>query len=173
LSHGSEHPIRLGVSSCLLGHAVRYDGGHKRNRWVVEELGAFAEWVPVCPEVEVGMGTPRPPLQLERDGDATRLVEIESRRDHTRDMHRFAETRVRELRRLDLSGYVLKRGSPSCGLARVPLHQREGPPRPEGTGLFAAALLQAFPDLPIEDEERLEDARLREGFVERVLAYRR
>jgi uncharacterized protein YbbK (DUF523 family) len=115
----ADRPIRLGVSSCLLGSEVRYDGGHKRNRFVTDLLAQFVEWVPVCPEVEVGMGTPRPALRLVREGDEVRMVEIASGRDHTREMQRFAARRVRALRGLELCGYVLKKDSPSCGSSSI------------------------------------------------------
>ena len=168
-----EHPIRLGVSSCLLGNAVRYDGGHKRERFLTDLLGRFVEWVPVCPELEAGMGVPRPALRLVRDGDVLRLVEIVSGRDHTRCIQRLAAQRARALRGADLCGYVLKRGSPSCGMERVKVYGDTGIPKRDGQGLFAAALREAVPNLPTEEEGRLNDPRLRENFIERVFAYRR
>jgi uncharacterized protein YbgA (DUF1722 family)/uncharacterized protein YbbK (DUF523 family) len=168
-----ERPIRLGVSSCLLGKEVRFDGGHKRDRFVTDLLGAFVEWAPVCPEVEVGMGTPRPALRLVREGDVVRMLEIKSGRDHTRAMERYSAQRVRALGKLDLSGYVLKKDSPSCGMTRVKIFGEKGMPRREGRGLYASALMQAYPSLPVEDEGRLHDPRLRENFIERVFAYRR
>ncbi|HEY5658923.1 MAG TPA: DUF523 and DUF1722 domain-containing protein [Myxococcota bacterium] len=168
-----EHPIRLGVSSCLLGQEVRFDGGHKRDRFVTDLLGAFVDWVPVCPEVEVGMSIPRPALRLVRDGDAVRMVEIKSGHDHTRSMQRYAARRVRELRPLELCGYILKKDSPSCGMARVKVYAEKGAAGRDGTGLYASVLLQAFPNLPVEEEGRLNDPMLRENFIERVFAYRR
>jgi uncharacterized protein YbgA (DUF1722 family)/uncharacterized protein YbbK (DUF523 family) len=168
-----ERPIRLGVSSCLLGNAVRYDGGHRRDAFVVDRLGAFVEWVSICPEVEVGMGTPRPVLHLVREGDDVRMLEIESGRDHTRAMHRFASHRVRALRDLDLSGFVLKKNSPSCGMTRVEVHGDQKAPAKDSRGLFASQLMSTCPNLPVEDEGRLDDAKLRENFIERVFAYRR
>jgi uncharacterized protein YbgA (DUF1722 family)/uncharacterized protein YbbK (DUF523 family) len=166
-------PPRLGVSACLLGEQVRFDGGHKRDRFVTDLLGRFVEWVPVCPEVEVGMGTPRPALRLLRREDDVRMVEVRSGRDHTRAMRRFSARRVHELRELGLCGYVLKKDSPSCGLERVKLYREEGPAKRDGRGVFADALVEAFPLLPVEDEGRLNDARLRENFIERVFAYQR
>jgi uncharacterized protein YbbK (DUF523 family) len=165
--------LRLGVSSCLLGRSVRYDGGHKRSAFVCDQLGVFVEWVPVCPELEAGLGVPRPPMRLVRQGPDLRLLEIESGRDHTQAFERFSRRRVEALRALDLCGYVLKKDSPSCGFERVRIHSDDGPPRREGRGLFAAALCQAFPKLPIEDEARLDDPHLRENFIARVLAFRR
>jgi uncharacterized protein YbgA (DUF1722 family)/uncharacterized protein YbbK (DUF523 family) len=168
-----EHPLRLGISSCLLGKEVRFDGGHKRDRFLTGILGGFVEWLPVCPEVEVGMGIPRPALRLVRDGDELRMLEIASGRDHTRPMERYAARRVRALRGLDLCGYVLKKDSPSCGMTRVKVYEAKGMPRREGRGLYASALMAAYPNLPVEDEGRLNDAKLRENFIERVFAYRR
>jgi uncharacterized protein YbgA (DUF1722 family)/uncharacterized protein YbbK (DUF523 family) len=170
---GPDRTIRLGVSSCLLGKAVRYDGGHKRDQFVTDLLGPFVEWVPVCPEIEVGMGTPRPALRLVRKGEDVRMVEINSGRDHTRAMQRYAARRTRALRGLALCGYVLKKDSPSCGMARVKVYDEKGAPKKDGHGLFASQLMGAFPNLPIEDEGRLNDAKLRENFIERVFAYQR
>ena len=168
-----DRPIRLGVSSCLLGNEVRFDGGHKRNRFVTDLLGRFVEWVPVCPEVEVGMGTPRPSLRLVSEGGKVRMVEVGSGRDHTGAMERYAARRVRALRKLDLCGYVLKKDSPSCGMERVRLYGEKSMPTRQGRGLYASALMAAYPQLPVEEEGRLNDPKLRENFIERVFAYQR
>jgi uncharacterized protein YbgA (DUF1722 family)/uncharacterized protein YbbK (DUF523 family) len=167
-----EARIRLGVSSCLLGESVRYDGGHKRDAFVRDVLGPFVEWVPVCPELESGLGVPRPPMRLVRDGDAVRLVEIAGGRDHTRTLERWASTRLRSLRALELCGYVLKKDSPSCGMERVKVYGN-GMPQRVGAGIYARALQRAFPNLPVEEEGRLHDPELRENFIERVFAYAR
>jgi uncharacterized protein YbbK (DUF523 family)/uncharacterized protein YbgA (DUF1722 family) len=169
----TDAPIRIGVSSCLLGHEVRYDGGHARDPFLTETLGRFVEWVPVCPELEVGLGVPRPTLHLERASGGLHLIQTDTGRDHTRAMRAFARRRVAELRRLGLYGFVLKRGSPSCGLERVKVHAPRARPRRWGRGLFAAGLLEAMPGLPVEEEGRLGDPLLRDNFVERVFAYRR
>jgi uncharacterized protein YbgA (DUF1722 family)/uncharacterized protein YbbK (DUF523 family) len=168
-----ERPIRLGVSSCLLGNEVRFDGGHKRDRFVTDLLGRFVEWVSVCPEVEVGMDTPRPALRLVGEGDSLRMVEIKSGRDHTRPMERYSARRVRALRGLELCGYILKKDSPSCGMTRVKVYREKGMPKREGKGLYASTLMEAYPNLPVEDEGRLNDPKLRENFIERVFAYQR
>ena len=167
-----ERKLRVGVSACLLGQEVRYDGGHKRDRFVTDVLGPFVEWVPVCPEVEIGLGVPRAPIRLEGDPDAPRLVDPLSGIDLTERMRRFAEARVAMLARLGIDGYVLKRDSPSCGIARVPVAS-EGATSRAGMGIFARALKEALPTLPIEEEDRLHDARLRESFIERMRARRR
>src|ERR1051326_3903064 len=152
---------RVGVSSCLLGDPVRYDGGHKRSDWIVDVVGRDVDWVPVCPEVEAGFGTPREPMDLVRQPDgAIALVTKHTRRDVTAQLAGFAERRVVDLDREQLSGYVFKADSPSCGL-----HER--PAR----GLFAEALIRRFPDLPVEDERALADAGRRQRFVDRVFAY--
>jgi len=169
----TDRPIRLGVSSCLLGNAVRYDGGHRRDAFLTDWLGSFVEWVPVCPEVEVGMSTPRPVLRLVGEGGETRMLEVASGRDHTRAMQRYASRRVRALRGLELCGYVLKKNSPSCGMTRVKVYGEKRAPRKDSRGLFAARLIDTYPNLPVEDEGRLTDAKLRENFIERVFAYRR
>jgi uncharacterized protein YbgA (DUF1722 family)/uncharacterized protein YbbK (DUF523 family) len=162
--------IRLGVSACLLGDAVRYDGGHKRDAFLTDTLGPFVEWVPVCPEVELGLGVPRPPIRLVGDAGAPRLVVEKTGEDLTARMQRWARRRVAELSALGLHGYVLKKASPSCGLLRVRVHDEAGRPGAVGRGLFAAALTGALPGLPVEEEGRLADAGLRENFIERVFA---
>lgn len=163
--------IRLGVSSCLLGDEVRYDGGHKRDTFLVDTLGPFVDWVPVCPEVEIGLGVPRPPIRLVGDDPgAPRLIVEKSGEDLTARMRRWAAARVVELGGLGLHGYVLKRGSPSCGLLRVRVYGEDGAPGRVGRGLFAAALVDALPLLPVEEEGRLTDPGIRENFIERVFA---
>ena len=169
----SNDPIRLGVSSCLLGNEVRFDGGHKRDRFITDLLGKFVEWVPVCPEVEVGMGTPRPAMRLVSEEDNLRMVEIKSGSDHTRSMMKYSARRVRDLKKLDLCGYILKKDSPSCGMTRVKVYSETAMPRRAGRGLYASALMEAYPNLPVEDEGRLNDPKLRENFIERVFAYER
>ncbi|MEA2693739.1 MAG: hypothetical protein QOJ16_3126 [Acidobacteriota bacterium] len=170
----SEPPkLRLGVSACLLGEEVRYNGGHKRDRFLTDVLGPYVEWVPVCPEVEIGLGTPRPAIRLVRIGGETRLVAPETGADHTVAMREYSARRVAELVALDLAGYVLKRDSPSCGMERVKLYPENGVPSKDGQGIFAEALLRLFPALPVEEEGRLNDPALRESFVARIFAYDR
>ncbi len=168
-----ESEIRIGVSSCLLGENVRFDGGHKRDPFLVGSFGRFVTWVPVCPEVEIGLGTPRESIRLERREGEIRLVGPKSGRDLTQVMRAYAERRVRALENAKLCGYVLKKDSPSCGMERVRVYDDKGVPARTGRGLFAEVLLQRLPNLPIEEEGRLSDARLRENFVERVFAYKR
>lgn len=164
--------IRIGVSSCLLGQKVRYDGGHKRNDFVVEGLGSRVDFVPVCPEVELGLGTPRATLRLIRQGDDVRLI-MAGGHDYTTAMRTYAKRRVDQLKDDDLSGYVLKKDSPSCGMTRVKVYEETGIPAKTGRGVYAEALLARWPHLPVEEEGRLQDEALRENFLERVLAYHR
>jgi len=168
-------PLRIGISTCLLGENVRFDGGHKRDRFLTDVLGPFVEWVPVCPEVEAGLGVPREAVRLvDPGGDGgVRLVGVRSGDDHTAAMKRLARERLRALASLDLCGYVLKRASPSCGMERVRVYSSGGMPRRDGRGLFASALLERMPLLPVEEEGRLNDPPLRENWIERIFAYRR
>ena len=165
--------IRIGISSCLLGHKVRYDGGHKKDSLVTGPLSDFMTFVPVCPEVEVGMPVPRPAVRLVRLGGEVRLIEPRHGVDHTEAMSSWSEAKARALAKLDLSGYILKKDSPSCGMERVKVYSEKGPGVRDGVGLFARALLRQLPLLPVEEEGRLNDAALRENFIERVFAYRR
>jgi uncharacterized protein YbbK (DUF523 family)/uncharacterized protein YbgA (DUF1722 family) len=165
--------IRLGISACLLGEPVRFDGGHKRDAFLVDTLGRFVEWVPVCPEVESGMDAPREPMRLVRKGKDLRLRVIKTGEDLTGTMRRYTRRRIDELADDELCGFVLKKNSPTCGLERVKVYDSRGKPAKTGRGLFADAIVSRFPLLPVEEEGRLSDPRLRENFVERVFAYRR
>jgi uncharacterized protein YbgA (DUF1722 family)/uncharacterized protein YbbK (DUF523 family) len=158
------------VSSCLLGERVRYDGGHKHDRFLSDVLGPYVEWVPVCPEVEMGLGVPRETLRLAGSPSAPRLVREKTGEDLTARMQAYARARVAALADMALDGYVLKRASPSCGLFRVRVYRDHGVPAADGRGLFAAALTAALPALPVEEEGRLTDAAIRENFIERVFA---
>ena len=164
--------IRIGISACLLGQEVRFDGGHKRDQFLTTILGPQVEFVPVCPEVEMGLGTPRETLRLVWDDGTLRMVTTRTAIDHTEGMTTWASRRLDELSPAGLCGYVLKKDSPSCGMERVKTCGSAGPVR-DGRGIFAAALMERFPLLPVEEEGRLCDAKLRENFIERVFAYRR
>jgi len=169
----TEHPMRLGISRCLLGERVRYDGGHKRDYFLTEVLSRHVEWVSVCPEVEAGFGTPREVMRLEASSSTPELMTVESRRNVTDSMMRFARHKVDALEEANLSGYVFKKDSPSCGPDRVRVFDRRGTATRSGVGLFASAFLKRFPLIPIEDEERLSDPVIREHFIERVFCYHR
>ena len=166
-------PLRLGISRCLLGDEVRFDGGHKRDRFLTDVFGRYVEWVPVCPEVEAGLGTPREAMRLVGDLRHPRLLTIKSGRDHTNALATMTARRLGELNELDLSGYIFKQGSPSCGIERVRIYTEQGMPGHNGAGLFARAFVGQFPLIPVEEEGRLCDAPLRENFIERVFCYRR
>ena len=165
--------LRIGISQCLLGDNVRYDGAHKRDSFLIETLGPRVEWVPVCPEVELGLGTPREAMRLAGDPRAPRLVTITSGIDHTEAMARFSQRRVRELEALNLSGYVFKARSPSCGIGEVSLVSPQGTETQDGIGLFAQAFMAYFPLIPIEDEDHLHDPQALKNFLERARDYRR
>ena len=165
--------IRVGISACLAGHEVRWDGGHKRDAFLMETFGRYVEWVPVCPEFEMGLGAPRETLQLVRIAKQVRMVMPKTGVDYTDNMRAYAAGRVRELEKLDLCGYVLKKGSPSCGMERVKVFDAHRVPARTGRGLFAEVLMEQLPNLPVEEEGRLADPHLRENFIERVFAYAR
>lgn len=164
--------IRLGISSCLLGQKVRFDGNHKLDNFLRGTLGQFFEWVPVCPEVAIGLGVPRPPIRLAGRASAPRAVGV---KDDSIDVtDKLAAYGKQQARRLDdLSGYVFKSRSPSCGMERVKIHQHAGIPAKRGRGIYADAFLAGQPWLPAEEEGRLGDPRLRENFIERVFVYHR
>lgn len=166
-------PIRVGISSCLLGKKVRFDGGHKQDSFLVHTFGRWVEWVPVCPELEVGMGVPRESVRLVERAGEIRLVASRSGADWTERMVELARRRAAELAEAQLDGFVLKKDSPSCGMERVKVYRDGGMPVKNGVGLFARALLARAPSLPVEEEGRLNDPRLRDNFVERVFAHHR
>ena len=165
--------LRLGVSRCLLGDEVRYDGQHKRDEFLVDVLGPYVEWLPVCPEVEIGLPIPRESLRLVGDPAAPRLVAPRAGADHTDRMRTWAAARLDGLAAEDLVGFVFKKDSPSSGLFRVKVYGAQGMPARTGSGIFARAFTERFPDLPVEEEGRLHDWRLRENFVERIFAVAR
>jgi len=169
----AEEKIRLGVSSCLLGEKVRFDGGHKLDRFLTETLGRFVEFVPVCPEVELGLPTPRETLRLTGEPQAQRLVFSKSGEDITEAMTSWAQKRVVELEQEDLCGFVFKAKSPSSGMERVKLYDHNGVPNKQGVGIFAQVFMTHFPLLPVEEDGRLHDPRLRENFIESIFVLKR
>jgi uncharacterized protein YbgA (DUF1722 family)/uncharacterized protein YbbK (DUF523 family) len=169
-----DEPIRLGISSCLLGAKVRFDGGHKRDRYLTDVLGEWFQWVPVCPEVEIGLGTPRPTIRLVETGaEHPSLLEPKSGEDLTERMEVYSHKRVDELMDKDLDGYILKRASPSCGMERVKVYTEAGMPLKSGAGVFARILMEKWPNLPLEEEGRLNDPLLRARFIEHVFCRHR
>ncbi|MCW8859935.1 MAG: DUF523 and DUF1722 domain-containing protein [Deltaproteobacteria bacterium] len=169
----SEEKIRLGISSCLLGAKVRFDGGHKLDRFLTETLGHYVEYVPVCPEVEVGLPTPRDSLRLTGTPESPRLVFPKTGEDITERMTVWAKQRVTQLEKENLCGFVFKAKSPSSGMERVRLYDKNGVPNKTGVGLFAGIFMEHFPLLPVEEEGRLHDPRLRENFIENIFVLKR
>ncbi len=165
-------PIKIGVSACLLGEQVRYDGGHKHDRYITDTLGAYFSFVPVCPEVGCGLPTPREAMRLEGDPSAPRLMTRQTRVDRTGQMLAYCAAKIVELEKEDLCGFIFKKDSPSSGLFRVKVYNN-GQAMKNGSGLFAAAMAHRFPVMPMEEEGRLNDPDLRENFIERVFSYRR
>lgn len=165
--------IRLGISTCLLGEPVRYDGGHKRDRFITDTLGQYVEFVPVCPETECGLGTPRESMHLAGDPHSPRLVTSRTKVDHTDLMVAWATKRLKELEQEDLCGFIFKSDSPSSGMERVRVYSEKGMPERKGVGIFARMFMEHFPLLPVEEEGRLHDPKLRENFIESIFALKR
>lgn len=166
--------IKIGISSCLLGRRVRYDGGHKHDRFLTDTLGKYVDYVPVCPETECGLGVPREAMRLVGDPDHPRLVTINSNIDHTERMERWANSRLIDLENEALCGFIFKKNSPSSGMERVKVYpQKGGPPKTAGVGIFARMFMAHFPLLPVEEEGRLLDPKLRENFIERIFVFKR
>ncbi|MDA0692859.1 MAG: DUF523 and DUF1722 domain-containing protein [Nitrospinae bacterium] len=164
----------IGISSCLLGEKVRWNGDHKQNLYAKEILGKFFDYVPVCPEVEIGMGVPRETVHLAGDKDSPRMVGTKTGTDWTQKMIRFSAGKVRELSSHDLSGFIFKKGSPSCGIERVSLYTESGnKANSMAQGLFASTFMKKFPLIPVEEEGRLNDFKIRENFIVRVFSYHR
>lgn len=164
--------IKVGVSSCLLGEAVRYDGGHKRNIYITETLSLYFDLKPICPEVAIGMGIPRPPIQLVESESGIQAIGVKDRNLNVTDkLREFGQQTAGSL--AGVSGYLLKKDSPSCGMVGVQIFNRKGMPEKSGRGMFADTLLKALPNLPVEEEGRLMDPVLRENFIERIFIYYR
>jgi uncharacterized protein YbgA (DUF1722 family)/uncharacterized protein YbbK (DUF523 family) len=166
-------PIKIGISTCLLGEKVRFDAGHKKDRYLTDVLGNYFEWVPVCPELEVGMGVPRESVRLVGSTDAPRMVGTKSGTDWTDRMVKYSSERIHKLRGLNLSGYIFKSDSPSCGMERVRVYADNGMPSKTGVGLFTGMFIKEFPIIPVEEEGRLNDSKLRDNFIVRVFSYHR
>ena len=163
--------IKIGISSCLLGEKVRFDGQHKYHWYINEVLEQYFEYISICPEVAIGMGIPRKSVRLVGNVDSPEMIEPGSGKNWTKDMHKYNHRILPKLS--ELSGYLFKKGSPSCGVFRTKVYQDNGIPLPHGQGIFAKAFVERYPLIPIEDEGRLNDAQLRENFIKRVFAYHR
>jgi len=165
--------IKLGISSCLLGENVRYDGGHRLDPFLAHTLGQYVEYVPVCPEAECGFGVPREPMHLEGDPDSPRLVTVRTKQDMTDRLVKWAQKRVAQLEKEDFCGFIFKSASPSSGMERVRVYNERGVPVKKGVGIFARIFIEHFPLLPVEDEGRLHDPKLRDNFIERIFVLKR
>lgn len=165
--------IKIGVSSCLLGNKVRYDGGHTRDRFVTDTLGQFVRFVPVCPEVECGLPIPRPAMHLRGDPENPRLITTKTKEDHTQRMVTWAKRRLDQLAKEDLCGFIFKKNSPSSGMARVKVFNDKGQPVKKGSGIFAGLFMKRFPLIPVEEDGRLNDPILRENFIEQIFTLKR
>jgi uncharacterized protein YbgA (DUF1722 family)/uncharacterized protein YbbK (DUF523 family) len=165
--------FRIGISSCLLGHEVRWNGGHKLDKYLAHTLGQFVEYVPVCPEVEAGFGVPRESFRLIGDPRHPRLITFKSKTDHTDRMITWAEKRVRELAKEDLCGFIFKSDSPSSGMVRVKVYNEKGMPHKVGIGIFARTFMEYFPLIPVEDDGRLNDPLIRENFILQIFTMKR
>ena len=165
--------INLGISTCLLGENVRYDGGHKLDRFLTDTLRQYVEYVPVCPEVECGLGVPRESMHLEGNPDSPRLVTIRTKQDMTDCMVQWAQKRVVQLEKKDLCGFIFKSDSPSSGMERIRVYNEKGIPVKKGVGIFTRIFMDHFSLLPVEDEGRLHDPELRENFIERIFTLKR
>ena len=165
--------IKLGISSCLLGEKVRYDGGHKLDKFLTVTLGKYVEYIPVCPEVECGLGVPRKSMRLEGNPDSPRLIVTSTREDMTDRMVNWAKNKVVQLEKENICGFIFKSDSPSSGMERVKVYNEKSMPVKAGVGMFAGIFMEHFPLLPVEDEGRLHDPGLRENFIERIFALKR
>jgi uncharacterized protein YbgA (DUF1722 family)/uncharacterized protein YbbK (DUF523 family) len=165
--------IRIGISSCLIGRNVRYDGGHAHDRYITDTLGRYFTWIPVCPEVEYGLPVPREAMHLTGNPQSPHIITIRTGIDHTAGIQEWTENKLRMLEHDDLCGFIFKSKSPSSGIAQVKIYSRNGFPVARGAGIFGGAFMQRFPLIPIIDEGRLHDPVLRENFIERVFVYHR
>ena len=168
-----EANFKIGISSCLLGNKVRWNAGHKLNRYLADTLGQFVEYVPVCPEVEAGFGVPRESFRLVGDPESPRLITFKSKTDHTDQMNNWAKKRVKELEKEGLCGFIFKSDSPSSGMIRVKVYGSKGMPRKVGVGLFARAFMEHFPLIPVEEDGRLNNSLIRENFILQIFTMKR
>ncbi|MFC1863885.1 YbgA family protein [Thermodesulfobacteriota bacterium] len=163
-----EERIKIGISRCLLGDKVRYDGGHKKDRFLTDTLSMYVDYVPVCPEVEAGFPVPREAFRLVGDPERPVMITSKTRKDVTELMKKWAQKRVKELEEESLCGFIFKKDSPSSGMERVKVYNDKGMPQKKGVGIFAGLFTDHFPLIPVEEEGRLHDPALRENFIERI-----
>ncbi len=173
MNNSTNSELKIGVSSCLLGNEVRFDGGHKHDRYITGTLSNYITFVPVCPEVECGLSIPREAMRLTGDPEKPTLITNKTGIDHTERMINWAKKKVVQLEQESLCGFIFKNRSPSSGMERVKVYDKNNVPRSIGVGLFARAFMDHFPLLPVEEEGRLHDILLRENFIESIFVYRR
>lgn len=165
--------IKIGISTCLIGEKVRYDGGHKHDRYITDTLGQYFEWIPVCPEVEYGLPIPREAMHLIGNPASPRLVTIRTGIDHTEGMYKWAENKLKQLEKETLCGFIFKSKSPSSGIGGVKVYTPSGIPSSSGIGIFGGTFTRYFPLIPVIDDVRLHNPNLRENFVDQVFVYSR
>ena len=165
--------LKIGISACLIGKKVRYDGSHKQDHYLTDTLGRFINWIPLCPEVEAGLPIPRKPMHLEGDLESPRIVLNKTREDITGTINKRIAYKIKELKKEDISGFIFKSGSPSCGIREIKVYDPQVKKTRMGKGIFALAFMKEFPNIPVEDEKALYDPHKRENFLERVVGYKR
>ncbi|MBI5375918.1 MAG: DUF523 domain-containing protein [Candidatus Schekmanbacteria bacterium] len=165
--------VKIGISSCLLGKNVRYDGGHKLDKCLIDAFEGFAEWVPVCPEVECGLSVPREEMKLAGTSDSPHLVTVNTNIDYTQLMQEWMEKRLAVLENENLCGFIFKSNSPSCALYGIKIFNESRIAETNGTGIFASKFIKHFPSIPVEDEKRLQDEEIRGKFLARILKFAR
>lgn len=165
--------LKIGISACLIGKKVRYDGSHKHDHYLTDTLGRFIQWIPVCPEVEAGLPIPRKPMHLEGDLESPRIVLNKTREDITGTINKWIALKIKELKKDDLSGFIFKSSSPSCGIREIKVYDPQVKKTRMGKGIFALAFIKEFPNIPVEDEKALYNPHKRENFLERVVGYKR
>ena len=165
--------IKIGVSACLLGENVRWNGGHARSRFVTDTLSQFMDFVPVCPEVEAGFPVPRETFRLVGRPEDPRLITTKSKTDHTDHMVAWARKKAKALEGEHLCGFIFKKDSPNSGMKAVKVYNDKGMPVKKGVGIFASAFIERFPRIPVEEDGRLNDAKLRENFIEQIFTLKR
>ncbi|MBU4053052.1 MAG: DUF523 and DUF1722 domain-containing protein [Proteobacteria bacterium] len=168
-----DNPLKIGISRCLLGENVRYDGGHSQDHFLTDTLGLYVSYVPVCPEVECGMSIPREAMRLMGDSQSPRLVTVRTGEDKTGLMQKWISPKLSALEKENLCGFIFKKNSPSSGLFKVKVYGESGIPQKTGVGLFARAFTERFPLIPVEEDGRLNDPKLREMFIEQIFTMKR
>ena len=161
--------LRIGISSCLLGNRVRHNGEHKANEWLLNQLSPFVSWLPICPEVEMGLGVPRETMRLVGTATRPRLVTVNSKEDQTERAHQTIDRILKK--DFNLDGFIFKKDSPTCGLERVKVYGSSGIPVKNGVGLFAKSIQEKYPKIPMIEEGRLSDPNQREFFLNQLYIF--